>query len=142
MGWFDEQIEYRKKRENDLLSDSFQNIAWSVTGRKIGEGWIDEDADIKDAVSQLLKYFHITEKEVPPKIKELEDRLDYLLSTSGILYREVQLKKGWHGDSIGPMITTLAEDGAVITVLPGHNGGYYYKDPYSGRKVTVTGSEE
>ena len=42
MGWFDEQIEYRKKRENELLSDSFQNIAWSITGRKIGEGWIDE----------------------------------------------------------------------------------------------------
>ena len=35
MGWFDDQIEFRKKHERELLSDSFENIARSVTGRKV-----------------------------------------------------------------------------------------------------------
>ena len=42
MGWFDDQIEYRKKHERELLSDSFENIARSVTGRKIRSSVLNE----------------------------------------------------------------------------------------------------
>ena len=41
MGWFDDQIEYRKKHERELLSDSFEEIARSVTGKRIGGGLRD-----------------------------------------------------------------------------------------------------
>ncbi len=88
MGWFDEQIEYRKKHERELLSDSFENIARSVTGRK-ASATLRDDADVSDAVSALLKYLGIKEKETPAKIKGLRDRLDFLLSPTGVLYREV-----------------------------------------------------
>ena len=80
MGWYDEQIEFRKKREKELLSDSFENIARSITGGRISSVFA-ENADVSDAISQLLKYFHIKEKEIPPKLKTLEDQLDYLLSS-------------------------------------------------------------
>ena len=142
MGWFDEQIESRKKIENELLSDSFQNIAWSITGRKLGDGWLKEGEDVKDAISQLLKYFHVKEKEVPEKLTDLEDRLDFLLSSTGIMYREVKLEPGWRRDAMGAMITTLREDGTVITVLPEQSGGYYYVDPYTRKKVKVSRTTE
>ena len=74
MGWFDEQIEFRKKHERELLSDSFENLARSVTGRKTASAFTEE-ANISDAVSALLKYLGIKEQEVPPKIKGLRDRL-------------------------------------------------------------------
>ena len=45
MGWFDDQIEYRKKHERELLSDSFENIARSVTGRKTSSAF-KEGADV------------------------------------------------------------------------------------------------
>ena len=89
MGWFDEQIEYRKKRERELLDDSFESIAKSVTGRRIGLSPLKEEADVSDAVSALLRHLGVKEKEVPAKISGLEDRLDFLLSSTGILYREV-----------------------------------------------------
>ena len=76
MGWFDEQIEYRKKRERQLLSDSFENIARSITGGQIGSIF-DENADVSGAIAQLLKYFQIQEKDVPPKIKTLEDQAGF-----------------------------------------------------------------
>ena len=141
MGWFDEQIEYRKKHERELLSDTFENIARSVTGRKVSSAFQD-DADVSDAVSSLLKHLGVKEKEVPPKIKGLQDRLDYLLSSTGILYREIILNPGWHADAMGAMITSIRESGAVVAVLPSDMGGYEYVDPRTGKKVKVTGAEE
>ena len=141
MGWFDEQIEYRKRKEIDLLSDSFQEIAKSVTGHKIGEGYVQEGADVKDAIAQILKYFNVKEKETPAKLKELEDILDYQLSSTGIMYREVVLEPGWHRDAMGAMITTLT-DGKIITVLPGTSGGFEYVDPATAQKVKVTTAVE
>ena len=141
MGWFDEQIEYRKKHERELLNDSFATIARAVTGRKT-MSLLKEDADVSDAVSALLKHFGVKEKEVPRKIKGLQDRLDYLLSSTGILYREVILVKGWHKDAMGAMITTMKADGTVVALLPSETGGYEFTDPLSGRKTKVNTATE
>ena len=141
MGWFDDQIEYRKKHERELLSDSFENIARSVTGHRIGST-LRADADVSDAVSGLMRHFGIKEREVPQNITGLQDRLDYLLSSTGILYREVILTKGWHANAMGAMITTLVDGGTVICVLPSELGGYEYVDPVSGTRVKVTRREE
>ena len=43
MGWFDDQIEFRKKHERELLGDSIENIARSVTGRKISSVLKEEE---------------------------------------------------------------------------------------------------
>ena len=136
MGWFDDQIEYRKKHERELLSDSFENIARSVTGRKLRSSLADQE-DVSDAVSALLKNMGVKEREVPASIRGLRDQLDFLLSSTGILYREVILSKGWQRDAMGPMITSLRDTGTVIAVLPSEMGGYEYMDPSSGKRIHV-----
>ncbi len=141
MGWFDDQIEFRKKHERELLNDSFENIARAVTGLKTRSSILDE-SDVGDAVSMLLKYLNIKEKEVPAKIHGLQDRLDYLLSSTGVLYREVTLTGGWHEDAMGAMIASLAEDGTVIALLPSDLGGYEYNDPHTGKRVRVNSRTE
>ncbi|MBQ6173894.1 MAG: ATP-binding cassette domain-containing protein [Clostridia bacterium] len=141
MGWFDEQIEFRKKHERELLGDSFDNIARAITGRKTRSTLLD-GADVSDAVSALLRYMGVKEREVPAGIKGLEDRLDFLLSATGILYREIRLTRGWHADAMGAMITSLKEEGTVIAVLPSNNGGYEYSDPKTGKRVRVNAAEE
>ena len=141
MGWFDDQIEFRKKHERELLADSFEDIARSVTGRRVS-GVVRDDADVSDAVADLMRYFGLKEREVPAGITGLENRLDWLLSPTGILYRETILTKGWHADAMGAMITTLKESGMVIAVLPSDLGGYEYTDPRTGEKKRVTAREE
>ena len=136
MGWFDDQIEFRKKHERELLSDSFESIARSVTGRKLHSSLADQE-DVSDAISALLRHMGVKEREVPPAVRGLRDRLDYLLSSTGILYREVILSKGWQRDAMGPMITSLKDSGTVIAVLPSSLGGYEYTDPATGAKVPV-----
>lgn len=53
MGWFDQQIEDRKKAERELLTDSFENIARSITGRRVTTV-IGEGADVSDAIHLFL----------------------------------------------------------------------------------------
>ena len=49
MGWFDEQIEYRKQHEREQLSDSFEQLEYAVTGRR-SSGVFQEGADISAAL--------------------------------------------------------------------------------------------
>ena len=141
MGWFDEQIEYRKKHERKQLSDSFEKLSYSVTGRKSG-GSFEKGTDISEALEVLLKYFGIRGKEIPSKLKDLESQLDFLLTSSDIMYRSVTLEEGWHKDAMGALIATLKDSNAVVTILRDAVGGYSYRDPVTGRKVRVTSAEE
>ena len=84
MGWFDEQIEYRKKQERRMLSDSFEKLEVSITGRR-SSGSFAEGADVNDALEVLSKYFGIKNREIPAKLKTLEEKLDYLLSATDIM---------------------------------------------------------
>ena len=124
-----------------MLSDSYEKLQLTVTGRKTGESFA-EGADVNDALETLLKYFGIRDRKIPASLKEFEEKLDYLLTASDIMYRKVTLEPGWHGDAMGVMITNLKENGAVITVTRNAAGIYVYKDPVTGKTVKVTGTEE
>lgn len=141
MGWFDEQIEYRKKHEREQLAGTFDRLEYAVTGRR-SSGVFQEGADISAALESIRKYFGIKEKEIPAKLRTLEAQLDYLLTSSDIMYREVVLEPGWHRDAMGVMITSLKEGGAVIAVLRNAAGQFVYRDPATGRQVRVTSAEE
>ena len=67
-----------------MLSDSFEKLELTVTGRKSGNGFA-EGADVKDALETLQKYFGIRGREIPARMKGLEEQLDYLLSASDIM---------------------------------------------------------
>ena len=124
-----------------MLSDSFEKLAFTITGRKYSSS-IAEDADITDALQSLVKYFGIREREIPPRVRGLENRMDYVLSGANIMYRKVQLEEGWHKDAMGAMLTSLDSSGAVIAVLPGPGGAYVYRDPQTGVLVRVNSAEE
>jgi len=142
MSWFEEQIEFRKQQDDEALAEAFQNIASSVMGHRVGNFSLRSGEDAKGAISELLKYFRVKEKELPAGDYDLEEQLNYLLSTSGIMHREVKLDRGWHKDGMGAMIGELEEDGTVIAILLNSAGKYYYTDPHTGKKVRVTALNE
>ena len=141
MGWFDEQIEYRKQQERRMLSDSFEKLHLTVTGRKSGDTFA-EGADVNDALETLLKHFGIRDRKIPASLKGFEEKLDYLLTASDIMFRKVTLEQGWSRDAMGVMVTSLKDSGAVITVVRNGAGVYVYKDPKTGKNVTVHKAEE
>ena len=141
MGWFDEQIEYRKQQERRMLSDSFEKLHLTVTGRKSGDTFA-EGADVNDALETLLKHFGIRDRKIPASLRGFEEKLDYLLTASDIMFRKVTLEQGWSRDAMGVMVTSLKDSGAVITVVRNGAGVYVYRDPKTGKNVTVHKAEE
>ena len=137
MGWFENQIEERREADRQLLEDSFVKAAGVVLGHRDAERIGDERIVTKNAIDEILKYYHFKPVEVPESIQEAGEQLDYCLRRYGMMRREVELREGWYKDAFGPLLAFREKDGAAVALLPGRFRGYYYNDPASGKQVRI-----
>ena len=138
MGWFEEQIRQRSQSDQDVLEDSFYEMAGAVLNKWSASRAEDERLVAKEALDSILKYYHHKPAEIPESITELNAQIDYALRPTGLMVREVQLEEGWQKDAYGPMLGCLRDSGQTVALLPGSLWGYHYVDPDTGRKVRVT----
>lgn len=142
MGWFDEQIKQRKENDESIFSDSFVNIASAVMGSKISAALNDNKQITKNAIDEILKYYHVKSREVPENIKDMNEQLEYLMRPYGIMRRTVHLEKGWYKDAIGAMLATKKESGEVVALIPTGLAGYSYFDSESGKRIKISHKNE
>ena len=142
MGWFEKQIYNRREVDDQLLDDSYIRVMGVVMGernaRRMGADWITS----KDAIDDILKYYHYKPIEVPNNVKGINERLDYSLRPHGIMRRDIELKKGWYKDSYGPILGFFKEDGRPVALLPRRFSGYYYKDAATGQMCKLNSKTE
>ena len=137
MGWFDEQIKERKQNDDDAFADAFANMASAVMGRKIGASLNDDRAVTKDALDEILKYYHIKSREIPDDISDMNEQLEYLMRPYGIMRRTVNLEQGWYRDAMGAMLGVLSESGRVVALIPTGLSGYSYFDYETGKRKRI-----
>lgn len=137
MGWFDEQIRQRKKKDDELFAEAFAEMAASVVGDKASAAWNNEQALTKDAIDEILHYYHVKSKEVPSSMTDKNEQLEYLLRPHGIMRRTVHLEQGWYRDAIGAMLGVLKDDNRVVALIPNGFTGYSYFDSKTGKRVRV-----
>ena len=137
MGWFDEQIRQREKSDQSILEDSLLRMAGAVLDRWNAERLENEHLITREALDEVLKFFHHKPVEVPEDIKDAKKQLAYVLRPTGLMIREVELEENWQGDAFGPMLGYMKETGITVALIPGVISGYYYKDPATGRKIRV-----
>ena len=138
MGWFDEQIRDRKQNDDDAFAEAFANMASAVMGKKIEAVINDNRAVTKDAIDEILKYYHVKSREVPDNITDMNEQLEYLMRPNGIMRRTVKLDKGWQKGAIGAMLGELKESGRVVALIPTGLSGYTYFDYETGKRKRVT----
>lgn len=136
MGWFDEQIKQRKQNDDDMFAEAFSGIAHAVTGTKIA-GINNEAQRTKNAVDEILHYYHVKSIEVPDSVREINERLEYLLRPYGIMRRTVKLEKGWYKEAVGAMLAVKKKDGSAVALIPSGFSGYSYFDEETGKRVRV-----
>lgn len=141
MGWFENQIEERRNADNELLEDSFFQIAGVILGERSAQKFSDERIITKNAIDEVLRYYHYKPVDVPESITDPMDQLDYALRPHGVMYRTVDLTPGWYRDAFGPMLGRL-EDGTVVALIPHHISGYTYKDPETDKIIKVGRNNE
>lgn len=137
MGWFDEQIRDRKKNDDDAFAEAFANMASAITGKK-GDTVLNNDRTVtKDAIDEILKYYHVKSREVPDNISDTNEQLEYLMRPYGIMRRTVKLDGKWYRNAIGAMLGVLRESGRVVALLPSGISGYSYYDYESGKRKKI-----
>ena len=134
MGWFNSQIEERRAADQQMLEDSFVKVAGIVLGHREAERISDERIVTKNAIDEILKYYHYKSTELSEGIQTVDEQLDYCLRPHGIMRRTVELTEGWYADAFGPILAFTKEDGLPVALLPGRITGYSYTDPKTGQR--------
>ena len=137
MGLFENQIDERRRADQQLLEDSFADVVGVVLGRRSGEAFNDNRIITNNAIDDILKYYHYKPVEIPERITNNEERLDYCLSYYGIMRRNVVLEKGWYRDAFGAILAFTKEDQAPVVLRPGKLKGYVYTDSTTDTSVRV-----
>lgn len=136
MGLLDDQIRNRKEQDREIFEDSVLEMASVVMGRKGAGKLRDKFIITKEAIDDILKYYHFKSVDIPNSIKAPDEQLEYALRPHGIMYREITLSEDWYKNSFGPMIALRAEDGLPVVLLPKQFRGYYWYDT-DGTKVSA-----
>lgn len=142
MGWFDEQIKRRKQNDRQVFEDAFVGIAGAVMGAKISSALNDDRQLTKNAIDEILNYYHAKTREVPDGIRDMNEQLEYLMRPYGIMRRTVHLENGWYRDAVGAMLATRKSDGSVVALLPSVVSGYTYFDAEAGKRVKLNRKNE
>ena len=123
MSWFENQIEERRAADQQLLEDSFVRVAGVVLGQRTATILGDKRIVTKNAIDEILKYYHYKPVELPESILSAEEQLDYCLRPYGLMRRSVELTEGWYKDAYGPILAFTREDGLPVALLPGSMKG-------------------
>ena len=137
MGWFDEQIKQRIQSDEDTFEDAFRQVAGSVLGGRAAARLQDERLVAREALDEILKYYHQKPANIPEDIEDMGQQLEYALRPLGMMSRDVELSEGWYRDAYGPMLGFLKGSGVAVALLPGALHGYTFRDPATGRRVKV-----
>ena len=138
MGWFSDQIRQRTENDQNLLEDSFFRMASVVMDKWDADRFADQRLIAKEAIDDILKFYHRKAVEIPEKIRDVNEQLEYVLRPTGLMIRHVELEDGWQHDAYGPMLGYIVETGVTVALVPGTVSGYFYRDPATGNKTRVT----
>ena len=111
-------------------------MASVVTGGRRAGDIADERIVTKDAIDDVLKYYHIKPVEIPDTVTDPDEQIDYAMRPHGLMHRVVELSENWYNKAYGPMIAYLKENGAPVAVYPKAVRGYWYRDS-DGKKVSL-----
>ncbi|MDD4074668.1 MAG: NHLP family bacteriocin export ABC transporter permease/ATPase subunit, partial [Eubacteriales bacterium] len=137
MGWFDEQIKQRLREDELDFSQTFTELSGVVMGKRSARrASADERRKAKDAIEDILAYFHVKAEEPPEGIEDINDQLEYQLRPTGIMRRVVKLSGAWYEDAVGPMLGRLRQ-GDPVALLPTVRG-YRFFHYGMGQYVYVT----
>ena len=134
MDWFEKQIQERNESDQELFEDAFFRAAGIVLGKRTVAKINDARIVTKQAIDDILKYYHSKPVELLDNFKNHEDQLDYSLRPYGIMKRRVKLTENWWHDSFGPLLAYKKQDSEPIALLPNKLFGYYYTDRKANQK--------
>ena len=136
------QMKNRDRLDRESLRRGYERLAASVSNEDIIRLFGADDLEMADgAIRACLRYSQATPGNVPEEITDLEERIDHMCRPGGVMHRTVRLGSGWYKDAFGAYLGKL-HDGEVVALLPRASGGYFYRDPRTGKDVKLNKTTE
>ena len=137
MGWFDQQIKQRKLSDQEVLEDSFMEVASVILGNNIARRLNNEITVSKHAIDDILKYYHYKPVDIKDGIDSFDEALEYILRPYGIMYRNIKLDEKWYTQAYGPILGFTNDKEVPVALLPRLFSSYYYNDPETGHRINI-----
>ena len=138
MSWFDKQIRAAAQSDQEIFEESLLRMASVVLNDKGAEEAWNERIITREAIDEILKYYHFKPVRIPDQVTVRSEQLEYCLRPYGIMRREVLLKGRWYKDSFGPLLVFREKDGRPVALIPGLLSSYTYTDPLTGTRIKLT----
>ena len=138
MGWFEEQVNKRKKLDEMTFEDSFLSLAGIRSEKQ--KNLSDEAVRDNFVISQILSYFHHQMISIPNNIDNFKDKLIYALSQFDIEYHKVELNENYVGDPNAPLLMFTIVNDIPVVLFPKGKDRYAYINYHTGKKVTIDAS--
>lgn len=135
MQTFSEKIKLKKDLDIQTLGDASREVYSSLSGsrKKVNDAFHGVKCTVE--LSYIFDYFHIKCPEIPEKISESEQIMQFVMNETGIMRRKVVLTGKWWKDGAAPLLCS-DDQGAPVALIPNSKGGYsFYKD---GKTISVT----
>ncbi|MDO5574704.1 MAG: NHLP bacteriocin export ABC transporter permease/ATPase subunit [bacterium] len=135
-GWFEEQIKQRIRTDEENFSDALISMSGIVMGDAVKRANVSNSRRNRDAVEQILDYYHVKTVRMPEELTDLNEQLEYILRPAGIMRRNVHLTEGWYLDGIGALLGSTI-DGEPVAIIPKGFSGYEFTDYKTGEQIKV-----
>ncbi|MDR0963964.1 MAG: ATP-binding cassette domain-containing protein, partial [Clostridium sp.] len=138
MGLYDDQIKQRIKSDNERFTRAFAALAGSVMG-KTPQHEADKDVLAKNAMEEILKFYHLPIPVLPNDRYDVVKQLNYYCLRSGLAKRRIRLTGDWSHHTYGAILGKLSDPNApYVALIPSKTGGYSFYNPLTDKHERVT----
>ena len=138
MSDFDKQIRERKMQDRLHMHRAMNSITGAVNREKIYDSGMDLNADSDAGLYDICRYFGMSDKELPSDLTGIEDKMNYLFESRGVMRRRIMLDGEWWKNMDGPVLCRRVSDGLYMAFLQDSLGRYYTIDRKKNRKVRMS----
>ncbi len=143
MSWFSEQIEERKREDEQVLRGAYESLDTAVTGRTHGTGARDTGTQLASLYSDILRYFHKKDSAVNHDFREAFDAvMETDLVSQGILLHEAEAETGWYKANTSLQAARWKDTGEWVLIYPGKLSGYVFRHPETGKNTRLNAGTE
>lgn len=138
MSWFSEQLKNRMKKDKEDFENSFVKLSSVVLGESAIARAINNDRKkTQNAIEEVLKFYNAKVIELPNRLDDMNEQLEYMLRPTGIMRRAVELKGKWWKNAVGAFIGQT-KSGDTVALIPDAAKGYSFFEYESGRRVKIS----
>ncbi len=127
---FKTKITDQKERDNELLEQSYGKLLHSISNsKKKYFNYKTSKNSIRNVINNITTYFGYDPVSIPVEIEDINDKLEYMQTATGIMSRKITLRENWWSEAVDPILCKFVSEDVYILLHPKGLGGYEFINP-------------